>query len=389
MRRAPFLLCAASASYPPGQKGRHIMGAPPGTYGFPKLDQSPATVRWWTEDGKWSANQRRDLYDATKKFNSDGALVPQYKRVPSSDPNEFEDTMDSHYFFPKSNPAMLGEILEPEQRMLKSPPFNPELDDLEEKEYQTPELMLEVMEAAEKDKRRLMELGNPITADQALEIFLQPTREIPEVKRQREEFNGFVHWGILHASNVALRNNDVKMAHQLVNRYMRDLDLFSKWLDHDKVRLHFQKKFQIETQGKLDKLMAMVMALYVRSKIQVYEGDFPGALRSLVAGINMIRESGDLKNTRHRKALGIVLGSRGFVHLKLESPERAVDDLTQSLPFLPAKRCATIFQIRAEALERLGKIDEARQDEEKAAEIMENAEVVHPGMDIPPQKWVL
>lgn len=379
---------------------RSIHGAPSGTYVDPTKQTplsgegnspSEASSKWWSMDGKWSAMQRRDIYDPTKKMSSMGTLTPEYKRVPNPQDTEleFEDTMDSHYFFGKSNVAMFGQVLEPEQRMLAAPKFNPELDDLEEDEYSPPELMLEVMQAAEADKKRLSELGNPVTADEALQHFLEPNRKVPEAQRQREDFNGFVHWGILHAANVALRNGDQKMAHQLVNRYLRDLDLFEKWLEHEKVRAHMKKKFQVETKGALDRLMCSCMALYVRSKIQVYESDFPGALRSLVASINMIRESGDLKNARHRKALGVLLASRGFIYLKLESPERSVEDLTQSLPFLPAKRCATVHQLRAEALEKLGKIEEARLDEEKAADIMENAEVIHPGLDQPPQKWVM
>ena len=90
-----------------------------------------------------------------------------------------------------------------------------------------------------------------------------------------------------------------------------------------------------------------------------------------------------MKNHRHRKAMGVVLAARGFVYMSLESPERSVEDLTQCLVYLPAQRCATVYQLRAEVLERLGKLEEARRDEEKAAEIMENAEVVHPGMISP------
>eukprot|EP00759_Apiculatamorpha_spiralis_P039202 PhF_6_TR38096/c0_g1_i1/m.56833 len=352
--------------------------------------QSTAESRWWPLDDKWSGRQRRDLYDPEKRYTWEGTLVPEVKKVPTNNPDEFTETLGDDWFFHKSNPMLYAEQLPHEQNFLPPPPFNPELDDLEEREANSPEIMKDIVKAADEDKRRMIELGNPITAQDALDAFLMPSRETPELQQQRDEFNGFIHWGMLHAANVALRNNDMKMAHQLVNRYVRDLDLFAKWMEHEKVRRHMLQKFKFDTKGKLDKLMANVMAMYMRSKVQVFESDFSGALRSLIAGIGMLRDSGDVTNNpRHRKAMGILLGSRGFVFLKLDSPDRALEDLNNCMPLVPANRAVTLYQLRAEALERLGRIEEARKDEERAAEIVENAEVVYAGLDQPPQKWIM
>ena len=83
-----------------------------------------------------------------------------------------------------------------------------------------------------------------------------------------------------------------------------------------------------------------------------------------------------------------MLVARGMIYCKLKSYERADDDLTRALSFVKANRSATLFQLRAEAREALGHIDEARADEERAAQIWEEAEVITPGMDGAPRKFV-
>ncbi|KEG07733.1 hypothetical protein DQ04_08951010 [Trypanosoma grayi] len=165
--------------------------------------------------------------------------------------------------------------------------------------------------------------------------------------------------------------------------------MFQKWLEHPKVRAHIQKKFGVDMDAKFDKLMALVMAMYARSKIQVYEDDPGGALKSLTACMSFINEGADLQKERHRKAVGAVLAARGMVYCKLKSYERSEDDLTRALSFVNQKRCATLFQLRAEAREALGRIEDARRDEERAAEIWENAEVILPGMEGKPYKFVV
>lgn len=96
-----------------------------------------------------------------------------------------------------------------------------------------------------------------------------------------------------------------------------------------------------------------------------------------------------MKNKRHRKMLGSTLAARGMTLCNMKSYERAEDDLTQALHFLPDNRSATLLQIRAEVRENLGKIEEAREDEERAAELWETADVIRPGMDGEAKKFIV
>ncbi|EPY39821.1 hypothetical protein AGDE_04107 [Angomonas deanei] len=249
--------------------------------------------------------------------------------------------------------------------------------------------MFDIEKALQEDKKRLEAFGNPMLVEDQVDALLAPQRDGQENIQQRQEFNGFVHWGLLHGAHMVLEENqDTKRAHEFVNRYMRDVDLFQKWLEHPKVRAHIKKKFGIDMGAKFDKLMALTLSLYTRSKIQVYEDDPAGALKSLTACTNLISEGGNLKLERHRKALGAILVARGMVYTKLKSFARAEDDLTRALAFVKANRSPTLYQLRAEAREGLGKIEEARQDEERAAEIWENAETVTGAMDGVARKFV-
>ncbi|EPY33695.1 hypothetical protein STCU_02071 [Strigomonas culicis] len=284
---------------------------------------------------------------------------------------------------------MADETFDETRRFLPPPSFDPAIDDIDGDGFTDARVMLDIQKALDEDKKRLEAFGNPMLVEDQVDYLLAPQREGEENLQQRQEFNGFVHWGLLHGAHMVLEENqETKRAHEFVNRYMRDVDLFQKWLEHPKVRAHIQKKFSIDMSAKFDKLMALTMAMYTRSKIQVYEDDPAGALKSLTACTNMIAEGADLKLERHRKALGAVLVARGMVYTKLKSFERADDDLTRALAFVKADRSATLFQLRAEAREGLGRIDEARADEERAAEIWEKAEVVAAGMDGPPRKFV-
>lgn len=331
---------------------------------------------------------RAQTFDATKK-TFDGMLVPEVKAVPN--PKEPEKlTFADDQFFTAPERFLMDTAFDEEKRMLPAPSFDPAIDDIEEQEFMDMNVARDVLEAAESDKKRLQLLGNPMTAEDQIDYLMQPQREGQEVKRQREEFNGFLHWGLLHAANTALdQDQDPKKAHQFINRYMRDIDLFTQWLKHPRVIKHFQKKFNIDVSQRYNKLLGMTMAMYLRSRVQCHEGDYSGALKSLVAGAGMLNDSGDLKDERQRKALGAILSARGMVYLKLRSPERAEHDLTKSMQYLPMNRCATLFQLRADAREQLGKIDEAREDEERAADIWEKGEVLSPGLDSPQVKWVL
>ena len=78
-----------------------------------------------------------------------------------------------------------------------------------------------------------------------------------------------------------------------------------------------------------------------------------------------------------------------MIYCKLKSYDRADDDLTRCMGFLDVTKSATIFQLRAEAREALGRLEEARQDEEHAATIWENAEVVRAGMEGKPKKFLV
>eukprot|EP00658_Telonema_sp_P-2_P059513 TRINITY_DN4850_c0_g1_i5.p1 TRINITY_DN4850_c0_g1~~TRINITY_DN4850_c0_g1_i5.p1 ORF type:complete len:237 (-),score=59.06 TRINITY_DN4850_c0_g1_i5:17-727(-) len=224
-----------------------------------------------------------------------------------------------------------------------------------------------------------------------VDYLLQPNRQGQQEMAQRDEFNGFVHWGLIQAAHMAIEDQkDFPKAHECINRYLRDIDLFAGWLKHPKIVGHMSKKFGIKAiDTKFDKLMGMVMAMYTRGKIQSYEADNAGALRSLTSCTSLISEGGDMKNKRHRKMLGSTLAARGMVLAQMNSYEKAEDDLTQALHFLPDNRSATLYQIRADVREHLGKIEEARDDEERAAELWETADTIRPGMDGEAKKFII
>ncbi|ESS67965.1 hypothetical protein TcG_02218 [Trypanosoma cruzi] len=345
--------------------------------------------RWWPKENQnWSGRMFSSPFDKNKR-KLDGMFVPEVKEVPSpTRPLEVSYAEDN--FFVNPDFHMADEVFDEARRFVPPPSFDPAIDEIDDEGFVDGQVMFDIQKALEEDKKRLEAFGNPILVEDQVDYLLEPQREGMENMQQRQEFNGFVHWGLLHGAHMILEeNHDYKKAHEFVNRYMRDIDMFQKWLEHPKVRAHIEKKFGIDMHAKFDKLMALVMAMYARSKIQVYEDDPAGALKSLTACMGFISEGADLKKERHRKAIGAVLAARGMVYCKLKSYERADDDITRALSFVNQKRCATLFQLRAEAREALGRIEDARLDEERAAEIWENAEVISPGMDGKPYKFVL
>lgn len=345
--------------------------------------------KWWPRvNTNYSGRMFGTMLDPNKK-RKDGMWVHDVKSVPKqNEPEQLSYASDQ--FFDMPDLHMADEALESTKRFIPPPRFDPAIDDVEEDNFTDGQVMVDIQKALEEDKRRLEAFGNPLTVEDQVEYLLAPQREGDENVQQRQEFNGFTHWGLLHGAHMVVEeNHDFKRAHEFVNRYMRDIDLFTRWLEHPKVRAHIQKKFGVDMEKKFDKLMALTMAMYTRSKIQVYEDDASGALKSLTACVNLISEGADMKNERHRKALGAVLVARGMVYCKLQSHDRADDDLSRALAFVNAKRSATLFQLRAEAREALGRIEEARDDEMRAAEIWENAEVLHGGMDGAPRKFVV
>lgn len=345
--------------------------------------------RWWPKSNKnWSGRMFDSVMDSNKK-RRDGMWVPELKSVPRQDEPE-QLSYASDQFFNHPDLHMADETLENTRRFVPPPTFDPALDDVEEDNFTDGQVMWDIQKALEEDKKRLEAFGNPLSVEDQVDYLLAPQREGEENVQQRQEFNGFTHWGLLHGAHMVIEENqEFKRAHEFVNRYMRDIDLFCKWLEHPKVRAHIEKKFGVDMHSKFDKLMALTMAMYTRSKIQVYEDDASGALKSLTACVNLISEGADMKNERHRKALGAVLVARGMVYCKLKSYERSDDDLTRALAFVKADRSATLFQLRAEAREALGRIEEAREDEMRAAQIWEDAEVVHPGLEGAPRKFVV
>lgn len=344
--------------------------------------------RWWPpETPSYSGGMFGSVMDKNRT-RLDGMYVPVLDEVPSPDKPE-ELSYESDSFFVRPDMHMLDETFESTRRFVPAASFDPALDDIDDDGFTDGRVMHEIAKAVEEDKRRLEAFGNPILAEDQIDYLLAPQRDGQENIQQRQEFNGFVHWGLLHGAHMILdENQECKKAHAFVNRYMRDVDLFQKWLEHPKVRAHIHRKFGIDMSAKFDKLMALTMAMYTRSKIQVYEDDPAGALKSLTACMSFISEGANLSIERHRKALGAVLVARGMVYCKLKSHERAVDDLTRAMSFVQTKRSATLFQLRAEALEGLGRIEEARADEERAALIWEEAEVISTGMADPPRKFV-
>lgn len=345
-------------------------------------------ARWWPVDTKLSGRMHLRTYDASKR-TFQGMMVPEVKEVPTQGVSQFGLHATDDSFFTAPEVYLSGDVFAEEKRFLPPPSFDPAFDDIEEQEYGDVDTIKEVINAAEEDKKRLQAFGNPLAAEDQIDLLLAPQREGQEIRQQREEFNGFVHWGLLHAADIAISQEaDFKRAHTFISRYLRDIDLFQQWLRHPKVVKHIKRKFNIDVSNKFDKLMAISMALFMRSKVQAGEGDFAGALKSLVGAAGMINEGGNLSIDRHKKALGVILAARGMVYLQLKSYERAEDDLTRCIPFMISSKCASIYQARAEAREQLGKILEAREDELRAADIWEEGEIIHPGMDHPPVKFV-
>ncbi|KAK7194620.1 hypothetical protein NESM_000380600 [Novymonas esmeraldas] len=344
--------------------------------------------RWWPPvNQRWSGRMFGSMLDANKR-PLDGMLVPELTEVHSPErPQELSYEGDN--FFLGGDFHMADEVHEPTRRFVPPASFDPAVDEIDDDGFTDSRVMFDIQSALEEDKKRLEAFGNPMSVEDQVDHLLAPQRDGQENVQQRNEFNGFVHWGLLHGAHMVLEENqETKRAHEFVNRYMRDIDLFEKWLEHPKVRAHVHKKFGIDMSTKFDKLMALTMAMYTRSKIQVYEDDPAGALKSLTACMSFISEGGALTKERHRKALGAVLVARGMIYCKLKSYDRADDDLTRALAFVKANRSATLYQLRAEAREALGRIDEAREDEERAAQIWEDAEVIAPGMDGAPRKFV-
>lgn len=344
--------------------------------------------RWWPKENQnWSGRMFASPFDKNKP-KPDGMYVPELKEVMSPE-KPLELSYEADNFFINSDWHMADETFDETRRFMPPPSFDPAVDEIDDDGFTDGKVMIDIQKALDEDKKRLEAFGNPMLVEDQIDYLLAPQRDGQENIQQRQEFNGFVHWGLLHGAHMILEENqDVKRAHEFVNRYLRDVDLFEKWLEHPKVRAHIQKKFGVDMGAKFDKLMGLTMAMYTRSKIQVYEDDPAGALKSLTACMSFISEGANLKLERHRKALGAVLVARGMVYCKLQSFERADDDLTRALAFIKADRSATLFQLRAEAREALGRIDEARQDEERAAEIWEKAEVIAPGLDGTARKFV-
>jgi hypothetical protein len=344
--------------------------------------------RWWPVDNRWNGRMTRGSLDSGKKM-FDGMAVPEVKTVPDQKAPE-QITFAGDNFFAAPELMMTGEAFPEEMRFLPAPAFDPALDDLEEHEFGDAETMADISNAAAEDKRRLEALGNPMTAEDQMDMLLMPQREGQENVSQRQDFNGFLHWGLLKAADIAVdEEKDCKRAHGFINRYLRDVDLFQQWLSHPKVVKHIKLKFELDISRKFDKLIAMTMALYLKSKIQCVENDYAGALKSLVGAMGMLNETADMSKDRHRKALGAILSARGMVYLHLESPERAEEDLTRCMAYVPHERFASLYQLRAEAREQQGKLVGAREDELHAAEIWETGEVISQGMDHPPVKWVM
>ncbi len=345
--------------------------------------------KWWPLDTKWTGGVRRDYYDNTKKPLY-GMHVPELKEVP--DPKRPELTgMEADSFYNVSQLVIDDSHIPKDRRLPAAATFDPAIDEIEENDFMSDiKMRNEIERAAHRDKLRLQQLGNPITVEDQLDFLLQPQRSGDEqIKQQREDFNGFLHWGLQYAATVALdQEMDPKKAHQFINRYLRDIDLFEQWSKHPKVVAHMKKKFNIDINNTFDKLMAMTSSLYIRSKIQCVEGDFAGALKSLVGASGLLNEAG-VTTPKRKKLLGAILAARGLAYYKLSSPERAEEDLTHCLAYMPRERCATVYQLRAECREALGRLDEAREDEERAADIWEHAETVHPGMDHEPVKWIV
>lgn len=344
--------------------------------------------RWWPKvNTNWTGHMFSSVMDPNQSLH-DGLSVKEMREVDSPDRPMQLSEKDSTFF--AGSQFMGDEVFDETRRMIAPPTFDPSIDEIEDEGYGDSSVIVDVVNAVEEDRKRMEAFGNPLLVEDQVDHLLQPQRDTHEAQVQRQEFNGFVHWGLLHAAHMILEEQqDFKKAHELVNRYMRDVDMYQKWLKHPKVMKHVQKKFGIDVSGKYDKLMALTLSMYTRSKIQVYEDDPAGALKSLTAAMSFLSDGGDMKLERHRKMLGATLAARGMIYCKLKSYDRANDDLTRCMNFLDVQKCATVFQLRAEAREALGRLEEARQDEEQAAQIWETAEVVHPGMEGKPKKFLV
>ncbi|CUG91167.1 Hypothetical protein, putative [Bodo saltans] len=349
-------------------------------------------AKWWPiQEEMRNSMMFTQGYDMTVR-RKDGLNTVEMKELPHPDkPEELSFATENFLNREAAGVHMIDEVYDEVKRLDPPSTFDPAIDEIDDDGFQDQNVVIDVLKAVDEDKRRLEAFGNPVTMEEQVDALLQPQRTTDESVAQRQEFNGFSHWGLLHAAHMLLdENQDVKKAHEFVNRYLRDLDLFRKWLEHPKVRAHIQKKFGVDMKGKFDPTMALTMSLYTRSKIQVYQDDPAAALKSLVGAMSALTEGGlNLKLDRHRKVYGALLIARGMVYTKLKSYERGVDDLTRAMAFVNANRSPTLYQLRAEALEGLGRIEEARQDEESAAMMWEEAEVVRPGLAAEPQKFVI
>jgi hypothetical protein len=348
-------------------------------------------AKWWPTLHEGHSAMFKHGHDVTIR-KKDALNVVELKELPHPDkPEMLSYAKESMISEEAAGLLMMDEVYDETKRLVAPSTFDPAIDEIDDEGFQDQHVVLDVLKAVDEDKKRLEAFGNPVTIEAQVDSLLQPQRETQESAAQRQEFNGFTHWGLLHAAHMLLdENQDFKKAHEFINRYLRDLDMFKKWLEHPKVVAHMQKKFGVDVRGKFDPVMALTLSLYTRSKIQVYQDDPAGALKSLVGAMSALTEGGlNLKLDRHKKMYGALLIARGMVYTKLKSFERADDDLTRALSFVNAARSPTLYQLRAEAREGLGRIEEARQDEEMAAMMWEEADIVRPGLAAEPQKFVI
>ena len=328
----------------------------------------------------------RDRVDRSKKLWL-GMHVPEIKRVPDpKDASTCQINNDTYWTAPE---LYMQEGFEQERRLPPPPVFDPAVDDMEDVEHFDMEVINDIQRAAQEDADRVEKFGGILSAETQVDYLLAPQRKDPQIAQQRQEFNGFLHWSLLQGANLlCCEQHDFKKAHQFVTRYLRDMDLFVEWLKHPKVKAHLKKKFEIEIKN-YDRLMATVVALFIRGKIQVYEQDPAAALTSFVGAASMLSESGNMDKPKYKQALGPILMARGMCYLKLQSYKLAEDDFTVALRHLPKHQTASLLMMRAEAREKLGKIDEAREDEVAAATLHEECEIIHPGLDAKPMSWVV
>lgn len=350
--------------------------------------------RWWPsmdEEGrplKFNGMMHRSNFDRTRK-TFDGLATTDIGEVPSQqEPVDLSIAATSYF----SSPEMLQsdeESYEQVKKLSLPPTFDPAFDDIDDEGYEDRGVLIDIKRSIEEDRKKLEEFGNPVLVEDQVDYMLSPSRSSNESQAQRAEFNGFVHWGLLHGAHICVEEyHDYERAHQFLNRYLRDVDLFAKWLDHPKVISHFRKKYNTELAGKFDKLMAISMSYYTRAKIQVLEKDPSSALKAASTAISMIEEGGKMDKPRHRKMFGLLLAMRGSLYAKLSSFYKAEEDLTRATYYLETKKYASLYQLRAECRERIGRVEEARADEELAAQIWEEGEVIAGGLLGEPKKFV-